>query len=229
MDRSAGPSGWRRIDFHAHSYLTDGATSPTDMWHEAELLEHRVLALTDHIGLEDPRPLLERLRQEARAWDGEPFVPLVGVEITQVPPRRIPDAARAARNAGAQVVLVHGESVVERVAPGTNHAAIDSGLVDILAHPGLIDPKDVDLARAHGVVLEISGRQGHGLGNGHVVRLALEAGAELVVDSDAHRPEQLLPPAAARRIASGSGVPEARIDQVLVGTPEQVFRKLTGR
>lgn len=222
-------AGWKRVDFHSHSYLTDGVSSPTDMWHEAELLEHRVLALTDHLALEDPRPLLERLRREARAWDGESFVPLVGVEITQVPPRHIAEAARAARTAGAQVVLVHGESVVERVAPGTNHAAIASGLVDVLAHPGLIDPKDVELAREQGVTLEISGRPGHGLGNGHVVRHALEVGADLVVDSDAHRPQDLIAPAHARRIARGAGVPEERLEEVLVRTPEALVRRLRGR
>jgi putative hydrolase len=228
MPRTGAPAGtrWKRVDFHSHSYLTDGTTSPTDMWHEAELRDHRVLALTDHIGLEDPTSLLKRLRQEASAWDGEAFVPLVGVEITQVPPRRIADAARAARAAGAEIVLVHGESVVERVAPGTNHAAIASAEVDILAHPGLIDLEDVELARAHGVVLEISGRHGHGLGNGHVVRLALEAQADLVVDSDAHRPQELLPPEVARSVARGAGVPEERLEKILVTTPEAVLRRL---
>ena len=42
-----------------------------------------------------------------------------------------------ARALGAQIVLVHGETIVEPVPPGTNHQAIEAG-VDILAHPGLI-------------------------------------------------------------------------------------------
>lgn len=223
-----GESVARRSDFHSHSYLSDGETSPTDMWNEAEALEHRALALTDHVSMEDPKPLLDRLHQEARAWEGTHFTPIVGVELTKVPARRIADAARTARRAGAEIVIVHGETIVEHVPPGTNHAAIDSGVVDVLAHPGLIDPKDVELAKAHSVVLEISGREGHSYCNGHVVRLALEVGAELVVDSDAHEPEQLIPLSRARQIALGAGVPEAQLERVLFGTPGQIVKRTHG-
>jgi len=199
------------------------------MWLEAQELEHRALALTDHLGPEDPRPLLDRLQQEAKALESTRFIPIVGVELTKIPPRRIADQARAARKAGAEIVIVHGETIVEHVPAGTNHAAIDCGLVDVLAHPGLIDPKDVELARAQSVVLEISGRQGHSLANGHVVRLALEVGAELVVDSDAHDPEHLIPLVRARRIALGAGVPEKVLPRVLFGAPTDLIKRTHGR
>jgi len=218
----------RRADFHSHSYLTDGESSPTDMWLEAQELEHRALALTDHVGPEDPRPLVDRLHQEAKVLESTRFIPIVGVELTKVPPRRIADQARAARKAGAEIVIVHGETIVEHVPPGTNHAAIDCGLVDVLAHPGLLDPKDAELARAQSVVLEISGREGHSLANGHVARLALEVGAELVVDSDAHDPEHLIPLERARRIALGAGVPEKMLPRVLFGTPTELIRRTHG-
>lgn len=218
----------RRADFHSHSYLSDGETSATDMWSEGEALEHRALALTDHLSMEDPKPMLARLHEEAKAWEGTGFLPIVGVELTKVPARRIADAARAARRAGAEIVIVHGESIVEHVPAGTNHAAIDSGVVDVLAHPGLIDPKDAELAKAHSVVLEISGRQGHSLANGHVVRVALEAGAELVVDSDAHAPEQLIPFEQARRIALGAGVPASQLARVLGSTPSALVKRTHG-
>jgi len=218
----------RRADFHSHSYLTDGTTSATDMWCEAESLDHRALALTDHLSMEDPKPMLDRLHEEAKAWEGTRFTPIVGVELTKLPPRRIAPVAKAARRNGAEIVIVHGESIVEVVPSGTNHAAIDSGEVDVLAHPGLIDPKDVELAKAHSVVLEISGRRGHSLSNGHVVRLALEAGAELVVDSDAHAPDQLIPLERARKIAVGAGVPEPLLERVLSTTPTDLLRRLHG-
>jgi putative hydrolase len=218
----------RRADFHSHSYLTDGETSPLDMWLEAEFLEHRALALTDHLGPEDPKPLLDRLHQEAKVFESTRFIPIVGVELTKVPPRRIADAARAARKAGAEIVIVHGETIVEHVPAGTNHAAIDSGLVDVLAHPGLLDPRDAELARAQSVVLEISGREGHSLANGHVVRLALDVGADLVVDSDAHDPEHLIPLERARKIALGTGVPEKMLPRVLFGTPADLIKRTHG-
>ncbi|MGI0155725.1 MAG: histidinol phosphate phosphatase domain-containing protein, partial [Thermoplasmata archaeon] len=209
-DRS-GPRGdpaTVRLDFHAHSFLSDGSASATDMWNEARSLGHRALALTDHLSLDDPVPLMKRLHREAAAWDGERFVPLVGVELTKIPPRRIAATARAARKAGAELVLVHGETIVENVPEGTNRAALESGVVDILAHPGLLTPRDAQLAKDNSVVLELSARRGHSLTNGHVARLAAETGAELVVDSDAHAPDQLVPALRARRIALGAGIPE---------------------
>ncbi len=223
---SKGEAGARRVDFHSHSFLTDGSTSPTDMWTEAQALAHRSLALTDHLSLDDPKPLLDRLHREAGAWEGSRFLPVVGVELTKVPPRRIADTARAARRAGAEIVIVHGETIAEVVPAGTNHAAIDSGEVDVLAHPGLLDPKDAALARAHTVALEISARPGHALCNGHVVRTALAAGAELVVDSDAHRPSDLVPFERARRIALGAGVPQALLENVLETTPSRLLRAI---
>lgn len=219
----------RRIDFHSHSFLTDGTTSPTDMWAEAEALDHRALALTDHISMEDPRSLLARLHQEAKAWEGEAFMPIVGVELTQIPAARIRSAARTARKAGAEIVIVHGESIVEHVPAGTNHAALESGEIDVLAHPGLLAADDALLARDNSVALEISARRGHSLTNGHVVRLALEAGADLVVDSDAHGTDQLVPALLARKIALGAGVPEKRLEQVLATTPSRIVRRILGR
>jgi putative hydrolase len=195
------------------------------MWNEARILGHRVLALTDHLSLDDPRPLLDRLHREAKAWDGESFVPLVGVELTLLPPRKIAETARAARAAGAQIVVVHGETLAEEVPLGTNRAALESGLVDILAHPGLLTPQEAQLAKDNSVLLEISARPAHSLANGHVTRMALEAGAELVVDSDAHAPNQLVPATRARRIALGAGVAESRVEQVLIRTPEALLRR----
>lgn len=215
----------RRADFHSHSYLSDGETSPTDMWSEAQSLAHRALALTDHLSLEDPRPLLDRLHREAGAWEESDFRPVVGVELTKIPPRRIAEVARASRAAGAEIVIVHGETIVENVPAGTNRAALESGEVDVLAHPGLLDPKDAELARTNSVVLEISARQGHSLCNGHVVRLALEAGADLVVDSDAHDIGQLITFDMARRIALGAGVPRTQLERVLLTTPSELLRK----
>ncbi|HLN51465.1 MAG: histidinol phosphate phosphatase domain-containing protein [Thermoplasmata archaeon] len=214
-----------RFDFHSHSFLSDGMTSATDMWHEARFLGHRALALTDHLSLDDPEPLMRRLHREAAAWKGERFVPLVGVELTKLPPRKIASTARAARKAGAEIVLVHGETVAEHVPKGTNRAALESRMVDILAHPGLLTPEEAQLAKDNDVVLEISARRGHSLANGHVARIARSVGAELVVDSDAHAPDQLVPAPQARRIALGAGIPEDRIDRVLEASPKALLRR----
>jgi putative hydrolase len=221
---ASGPA--RRIDFHSHSYLSDGSTSATDMWHEAESLDHRALALTDHLSMEDPRPMLDRLHREATAWEGSAFVPLVGVEITKLPPAKIASVARLARRAGADIVIVHGESIVEKVPRGTNHAALESAAIDVLAHPGLLTAEDAWLAAENEVALEISARRGHSLTNGLVARRAIDAGAKLVVDSDAHDPTQLVALERARAIAIGAGLDTPQVEAAIVSNPATLFRRL---
>ncbi len=223
---SADRPPYARYDFHSHTYLTDGNTSATAMWRYALQLRHEVLAITDHLGTEDPAPLLARLRSEARAWEDSPLIPLIGVEVTHVPPRKVPEAVRAARRAGAEVVIVHGETLAEQVLPGTNRAALELGEVDILAHPGLLTPEEAELARAHGTILELSGQRAHALANGHIARLALAAGAPLAVDSDAHAPEQLLPAELARKVALGAGLPEDRLRAVLEDAPRALLKRV---
>jgi putative hydrolase len=216
----------RRFDFHAHTFLTDGSASATDMWGAGDRLGHRVLAITDHVGMEDPRPLLDRLHAESRAFADGPMITFVGVEISMVPPRHIDATARAARRAGAEIVIVHGETLAEPVLKGTNRAAIECREVDLLAHPGLLEPADAELARAHGTVLELSGRSGHAITNGHVARVALAAGASIVVDSDAHRTGDLMTYERAEQVGRGAGLTELPLTGALATAPEVLVRKL---
>jgi putative hydrolase len=217
-----------RADFHAHTYLTDGEESATDMWTAADRLQHRLLAITDHITAADPKPLLDRLHAEAAAFEGEDIQTLVGVEVSMLPPRHIAQVARAARHAGAQIVIVHGETLAEPVPVGTNHAALECNEVDLLAHPGLLTEADAALAKAHGTFLELSGRKIHALANGHVARVALLAGAPVLVDSDAHSTEQLLPLEAARRIAQGAGLTTPQVVAAIERAPAALLKRLGG-
>jgi histidinol phosphatase-like PHP family hydrolase len=57
-----------------------------------------------------------------------------------------------------------------------------------------------------GVLLELSGRKGHSLTNGHVARMAARVGAKLAVNADAHGPGDFLSAAMARNVALGAGV-----------------------
>ncbi|MCI4352205.1 MAG: histidinol phosphate phosphatase domain-containing protein [Thermoplasmata archaeon] len=219
------PAARNRFDFHSHTFLTDGTSSATDMWREADVLGHRALAITDHVALEDPAPLLERLRQEAKAWENEALQTLVGVEVTMVHPRKIPDVVRAARRAGAEVVIVHGETPANPVPPGTNRVVVELNDVDVLAHPGFITVEEAELAKAHDVVLEVTARRLHIVANGHVVRTALEVGNDLIVDSDAHATDELVTFEAARTVARGAGVPDAMLARVLTETPRRLLRR----
>ncbi len=226
MDRDpAHPAGRERYDFHSHTFLTDGRASATDMWQEADVLGHKALAVTDHVALEDPRPLLDRLRQEASAWEGEDLTTLIGVEVTMVTPRKIPDVVRAARRAGAEIVIVHGETPSNPVPAGTNRVAVELNEVDVLAHPGFLTTEEAELAKAHDVILELTARALHMVTNGHVARTALEVGNDLVVDSDAHATDQLVSAHHARQVARGAGVPESALSRVLRETPQRLLKR----
>ena len=125
-------------DFHTHTYLSDGVLSPIELVRRAHVRGYGVIAVTDHVGVEDQARVLDTLLQECRIASEEwGIVALAGVEITHVPKGLIGDAAKRARDLGAQVVIVHGETMVEPVEPGSNLAALRSPDVDVLAHPGL--------------------------------------------------------------------------------------------
>jgi histidinol phosphatase-like PHP family hydrolase len=133
---------------------------------------------------------------------------------------------KLARDSGAELVVVHGETPAEPVEQGTNHAAVSNPKVDILAHPGMISEEDAIAAAANGVYLEISCRRGHSIANGHVASTAVAAGAKMLVNTDAHAPEDLSSMAAATSIAKGAGLDADSIRQALVTNPEALLQKL---
>ena len=202
------------IDLHTHTFLSDGALAPAELVRRAEHAGYRAIGLTDHADASNLDELISKVVQFAR--ETQPFVKIriiPGVELTHVPPGQVAGLTRRARQLGARLVLLHGESVCEPVALGTNRAGIEAG-VDVLAHPGLISEEEVRLAAAHGVHLEISARFSHGLGNGRVVSLAREAGAPLVINSDAHAAADILTPNWREKVAFGSGLTADEMERI---------------
>ena len=115
--------------------------------------------------------------------------------------------------------MVHGESPVEPVAPGTNLAAIKAG-ADILAHPGLLTEEEAALAAGLGIFLELSYRGGHSLGNGQTVVLARKHGAKLLINSDGHKPGDYLTPKMQLAVALGSGLNYDEYCQIMISARE---------
>ena len=217
----------RVYDFHTHTFLSDGVASPIELIRRALHIGYRTMAITDHVGPGNLEFVLKTLIKEcemaSRRWD---ILALPGVEITYVPKEDIDLLAREARRMGARVVNVHGETVVEPVEPGTNQAAVSSKNVDILAHPGLITPDEARTAAENGVFLEVSARRGHGLANGHVAKVAQEAGARTVLDSDAHAPDDLLTREFAMTVALGAGLSEEEAHVLLETGPRDLLAKI---
>lgn len=214
-------------DFHTHTFLSDGVLSPIELIRRACHIGYRVIAVTDHVGPGNLELVLKTLVKDcemaSRRWD---ILALPGVEITHVPKEDIDLLANEARYMGAKVVNVHGETVVEPVEPGTNLAAVSSKSVDILAHPGLITPDEARTAAENGVFLEVSARRGHSFTNGHVVRVAREAGARMVLDSDAHAPDDLLTREFAMNVALGAGLSEEDAYALLEAAPRDLLAKI---
>jgi putative hydrolase len=218
-----------RIDLHTHSCFSDGVLLPSEMLRRVAVLGYGALAITDHAdvsNLEELAAQLLRFWREGADGFGVTFIP--GVEITHVPPAQIAPLARRARRLGIRLVVVHGETPVEPVAPGTNRAAVECPDVDILAHPGFITEQEAALAAANGVVLELTSRAGHNITNGHVVRIARLAGARLVVDTDTHIPADMMDQAHARRVALGAGLTEEEAHAALATNPGHLVAKALG-
>jgi len=214
-------------DFHTHTFLSDGVLSPIELIRRALVCGYKAMAITDHVGLGNIEYVLNTLvidcAQATKRWD---ILVLPGVEITHVPKEDIDLVARTAKEMGAKIVAVHGETVVEPVEPGTNEAAVRSSSVDILAHPGLISLDVARLAAERGVYLEVSARKSHAYANGHVAKVAKEAGASLVLDSDAHEPDDLLTPEFMLKVAKGAGLDDDEIHALLQLNPRDLLEKL---
>ena len=214
-------------DFHTHTFLSDGVLSPIELIRRALVRGYRAMAVTDHVGLGNVEFVLKTLvtdcAQATKRWD---ILVLPGVEITHVPKEDIDLVARTAKEMGAKIVNVHGETVTEPVEPGTNEAAIRSPWVDVLAHPGLITLDEARLAAERGVYLEVSARRGHSFANGHVVRMARDAGARMVLDSDAHEPGDLLTPDMTQKVAKGAGLDDDEVHTLLEQNPRSLLTKL---
>jgi putative hydrolase len=194
------------IDLHTHSLLSDGELLPSELARRARVKGYRAIGISDHAdpsNIEDVVPAILKIGRRLEYHEG--IAILAGIEITHVPKGLIAEMISVARKLGAFYVVVHGETIAEPVEPGTNLEAIEGG-ADILAHPGLISEEEVRQAKAKNVLLEISGRKGHSLTNGHVARLAGKLGAKLVFDTDAHSPSDLVSQEEALRIVLGAGL-----------------------
>jgi histidinol phosphatase-like PHP family hydrolase len=211
------------IDFHTHTIFSDGELIPSELIQRAVTKGYKTIAITDHVDATNLEHILQNLQKIKPIQHHYNIQLLIGVELTHVPPPQIQSLAAKARNMGAELIIVHGETPVEPVPEGTNHAALQSD-IDILAHPGFITPEDTQLAAAKNIYLEITSRCGHNLTNGHVARAALEYGAKLLVNTDTHAPQDLITAEEAFNIALGAGLTRGEAEKTMKNSQELVDR-----
>ena len=216
-------------DFHTHTYLSDGTLSPIELIRRAVSPPHNyhAIALTDHSGLGSLERVIHETIEDCQAarahWD---IIAIPGVELTHLPACEIAPAAKKAKQLGARLIVVHGETITEPVERGTNLEAVQSPDVDILAHPGLLTLEEARLAAANGIFIEISARKGHSLTNGHIARLAQATGIKLLLNSDTHESSDLLTPPLATAILRGASLDEEQLQQVMSANPLALLSKL---
>ena len=215
------------IDLHTHSIFSDGDLIPAELVRRAEFAGYRVIGITDHVDHSNYDliiPGVVRACEKINTVSSIRVIP--GVELTHLNPAHIPELIVEVRKMGARIVVVHGETIVEPVMPGTNLAAIQAR-ADILAHPGLITEEEARLAAEYGVCLEVSARKGHSLTNGHVVQRARQAGAKVVLNTDSHSPSDLINREFACMVGKGAGMTEEEI-AVMFQNSESLAVKVSG-
>jgi putative hydrolase len=216
------------IDLHTHSLLSDGELVPSELIRRAKVKGYRMIGISDHVDISNIEKVVGsvlKLSEKIENYEGITVLP--GVEITHVPKGMVREMIAFARRLGIFYVVVHGETIAEPVEEGTNREAIEGG-ADILAHPGIISEEDVNLAKERNILLEISGRKGHSLSNGHVANLAKKIGARLIFNTDAHSPSDLVSEEQARKVVMGAGL-SADDFYVMQGNAVELVKRALGK
>jgi DNA polymerase (family 10) len=194
-----------RGDLHTHTDWSDGKTTIERMVEAARARGYGYYAITDHspavgfgMGLDAARlrAQIERVRALAASLDG--FTLLVGAEVDILRDGSLDYSDALLAELDVVVASVHSSFRLSE-ADQTKRlcAALEHPLVDILGHPtgrriGRRDPIAIDVeavvgkAAETGTALEVSGQPERLDLRDANVRLAVEAGVPLVVDTDAH-------------------------------------------
>ena len=203
------------IDLHTHTLLSDGALLPSELARRAEDKGYEILGITDHIDFSNFENVISSIVKAADSINTSMNIRVIpGAEITQVHPSKIKELVQLSRAAGAKLVVVHGETIVEPVLKGTNRAAIEAG-VNILAHPGILYGRGCKTCGGEKqVTLEISARRGHSLYNGHVARMWYKYGFPLVLNTDTHYPDNLIDDMFAEILIISAGVNKEDVGKI---------------
>lgn len=180
------------IDLHTHTFFSDGVLSPSELVYRYKVRGCEAIALTDHVDYSNMEFIINSMHRAApklRKYYGIEVI--VGVELTYIPPCDIENMVNMAREMGSELIIVHGETSVEEVPPGTNLAGVKAKC-DILAHPGHLTDEVAETARENGVCIELTTRKGHSNTNKEVYTVAKRNNCSIVLNTDSHDPDDLL-------------------------------------
>ena len=214
-------------DFHTHTFLSDGSSSPIELIRFAYAYGYKCIGITDHGSYSNLECVIGAVRKDCelaeKYWD---IIAVPGVELTNIPAASVDEMARSAKELGVKMVVVHGESIVEEVEEGTNLAAVKSEYVDMLAHPGIMTSEEAMLAVKNDIYIEITKRVGHSLTNGRVVEIGRKAGVKFLLNSDSHSYTDLYRGDSQKEVALGSGLSIEEYNRIIDYNQKEFLKKI---
>ena len=116
------------IDLHVHIAVSSIPRTPGlpvgEALRFAALNGYRAVGLILRSSELDMPPLMPLAKDIKRLSLHANIEAVLGVELVHIPPALLPEAVDNVREAGAGLVLAHGETLLEKVEEGTNFAAI---------------------------------------------------------------------------------------------------------
>ena len=214
-------------DFHTHTLLSDGTSSPIELIRFAYVYGYKCIGITDHGSYSNLERVIGSLKKDCelaeKYWD---IIAVPGIELTNIPAASVDGMARSAKELGVKMVAVHGESIVEEVEEGTNLAAVKSEYVDMLAHPGIMTSEEAMLAVKNDIYIEITKRVGHSLTNGRVVDIGRKAGVKFLLNSDSHNYTDLYRGDSQKEVALGSGLSIEEYNRIIDYNQKEFLKKI---
>src|SRR3954469_9788233 len=199
-----------RGDLHLHTTASDGRNSLEQMVHAAIERGYEYLAITEHSATHgfgnDVQPdellrLSERIRELNDKLDG--FTLLAGTEVNVLPDGTLDYADEVLEQLDWVIASLHTSfRMKEKEMTARMIHAMEHPLVDAIGHPTgrkieLRDPYELNVERVveaavrTGTFLEINANPDRRDLNENNARMAAQAGALLLIDSDAHGVETL--------------------------------------
>jgi putative hydrolase len=202
-----------RGDCHVHSDWSDGGSPIAEMAETARELGHRYMVLTDHSpslrvanGLSAAR--LEQQLVEVGELNAAlaPFRILTGIEVDVLPDGSLDQDRELLERLDLVVGSVHSElRMAERLMTRRLVTALADPMLDVLGHatgrmvagqrrrpPSAFDAEIVFAAAVRfDKAIEVNARPERLDPPKRILRLAVEAGCKIAIDSDAHAPGQL--------------------------------------
>ena len=213
-------------NLHCHSLLSDGALLPSEIAVRFSSIGYKAIAITDHADYSNIEEVVKSILKFTKNWakSSVPIKVFPGIELTHLPLDQFKPLARYARKEGIKIIVGHGETLAEPVIKGTNRAALVAD-IDILAHPGLITEEDAEFAKKRKIFLEITSRQSHAISNRHVAEVALKIGANLILNMDAHEPEDIIPPSGLIETGIRAGLTQAQAETTFNKVEDFLLKK----